>query len=117
MPLFATLVGSIASGLAALLSTVVGFKLALKLAAYTVWIAVTAAFVATTVTCISSLWFMASSYFSGSGGTASISGAIAMALGIIVPSNAATVLSCCSSVWIAAQVYKLQKQGIIHFGS
>lgn len=117
MPLFATLIGSLASGIAGLLSTIVGFKLALKLAAYTVWIAVTAAFVATTVTCITSLWFMASAYFAGSGGTGSIGGAIAMGLGIIIPSNAATVLSCCSSVWIASQVYKLQKQGIIHFGS
>lgn len=117
MPLLGTLIGSLASGLAALLSSIMGFKLALKLSAYTVWIAITTAFLTTTLVCVTTLWSMASAYFAGTGGTATVSGAIAMGLGIIVPSNAGAVLSCCSSVWIASQVYKLQKQGIIHFGS
>lgn len=117
MPLLATLMASLAGGIASLLSIMMGYKLALKLAAYTTWIAVTTAFLAATFVCVSSLWNMAAGYFSGGGGMATVSGAIAIGLGIIVPSNAAVVLSCCSSVWIAASVYKLQKQGLIHFGS
>lgn len=117
MPLFATLIGSIAGGLASFLSLMMGYKLALKLAAYTVWLTVTATFLTTTLICINSIWAMFSAYFSGTGGTATVSGAIGMALSVIIPSNAATILSCCSSVWIAASVYKLQKMGIVHFGS
>jgi hypothetical protein len=117
MPLLATLMASLASGLASLLSVMMGYKLALKLAAYTAWIVVTTAFLATTFICITALWSMAAGFFSGGGSMATVSGAIAIGLGVIIPSNAATVLSCCSSVWIASQVYKLQKQGLIHFGS
>lgn len=117
MPLLSTLVASLAGGLAALLSTIMGYTLALKLAAYTAWIAVTVAFLAATFVCVSSMWNMAAAFFSGGGGMATVSGAIAIGLGVIVPSNAAVVLSCCSSVWIASQIYKLQKQGLIHFGS
>lgn len=117
MPLLGTLLGSAAAGIASLLSVFMGYKLALKLAAYTVWLAITTAFLATTLVCVTSLWTMATAYFSAGGGTSTVSGAIGMGLGVIVPANAATVLSCCSSVWIAAQVYKLQKIGIVHFGS
>lgn len=117
MPLLATLIGHAAAGIASMLSLVMGYKLALKLAAYTVWLAVTGAFLTSTIICMRSLWMMAAAYFSTGGGTASIMGAIAMGLSIIIPSNAATVLACCSSVWIAASVYKMQKIGIVHFGS
>ena len=117
MPLLATLMASLASGLATLLSTIVGYRLALKLAAYTVWVSLTVAFTMTTLVCVTSLWSMAAGYFSGGGSIASISGAIAIGLSMIIPPNAGVVLSCCSSVWIAAQVYRLQKQGLIHFGS
>lgn len=117
MPLLATLMASLAGGLASLLSLVMGYRLALKLAAYTAWITVTVAFLATTFICVQSLWSMAAGYFAGGGGMHTLSGAIAIGLGVIVPSNASTVLACCSSVWIATQIYRLQKQGLIHFGS
>lgn len=117
MPLLATLIGSAAAGLASMFSLVMGFGLALKLAAYTVWVAVTAAFLIATLVCVTSLWSLVMGYFSGGGSIASVAGAIALGLGVLIPSNGAVVLACCSSVWIAAQVYKMQKQGIVHFGS
>lgn len=117
MPLLFGLMGGIASGLAGLLSLMMGYKLALKLAAYTVWIAVTVAFLATTLVCATSTWNMAIAYFSDGSGMSTVKGAIAIGLGVIIPSTAAVNLSCCASVWIAAQVYRMQKQGLIHFGS
>lgn len=117
MPLLSNLLASLVGGLASLLSTIMGYSLALKLAAYTTWIAVTGAFLISVMVCLTSLWSMAAGYFSGSGGMNTVPGAIAIGLGVIVPSNAATVLSCCSAVWIAANVYKLQKQGLFHFSA
>lgn len=117
MPLLATLMASLAGGLASLLSVMMGYRLALKLAAYTVWIATTAAFVVSTYGCVHALWMMAVGFFAGGGGMHTVSGAIAMGLGVIIPGNAGTVLACCQSVWIATQIYKLQKQGLINFGS
>lgn len=117
MPLLATLVASIAGGLASLLSVIMGYQLALKLAAYTVWITITGIFVTSTFACITAMWSMMVGYFGGGGGMHTLSGALAMGLSVIVPSNAATVMACCQSVWIATQVYKLQKQGLINFGS
>lgn len=117
MPLLAVLMASLAGGIASLLSVMMGYRLALKLAAYTAWIAVTVLFLASTFICVHALWSMAAGFFGGAGGMHTLPGAMAIGLGVIVPSNASTVLACCSSVWIASQIYKLQKQGLINFGS
>lgn len=117
MPLFAALFSSIAGGFATLLAAIVSRDLAMKGAAYSAYIAITATFLAATFVCISSLWNMAASFASDSGGIDTIGGAIAIGIGVLVPSNAATVLSCCAAVWSASQVYKIQKTGVIAFGS
>lgn len=116
MPLFASLFSSIAGGFASFLSLFLARDIAMKGAAYTAYIGITSAFLATTWVCINSLWDMARGYFSGSSDISTIAGAIAVGLGAIIPANAATVLSCCAAVWSATQVYKVQKTGILWFG-
>lgn len=115
MPIFATLFSSVAAGFAALFSAFLARDIAMKTASYTAYVAITAAFLTTTYVCIHSLWSMAMSFFGGAGTIKTIGGAIAIGLGMLVPSNAATVLACCASVWSACQVYRMQRTGIIHF--
>lgn len=117
MPIFAALFASISGGFAALMSTIMAYKMALKLTAYTTWIALTVSFLAAMFVCVNSLWIAATAYFSGGGSISTVGGAIAIGLGVLIPANAGVVLSCCSSVWLGTQVYKLQKQGIVNFAS
>lgn len=115
MPIFATLFSSVAAGFATLFSAILARDVAMKTASYAAYIAITAAFLTTTYVCIHSLWSMAMGFFGGSGSIKSVSGAIAIGLGMLIPSNAATVLACCAAVWSACQVYRIQRTGIIHF--
>lgn len=115
MPLFATLFGSAVTGLVNLFGLFMGYKVALKLAAYTVWIAVFGALLVSVFVCVSSLLFMVTSGMSGVG-----TGWVArflMGLGVFIPSNASAVLACVSSVWISTNIYRVQKQAIFGFGS
>lgn len=115
MPIFAALFSSVAGGFAALFSAFLARDLALKTASYTAYVTITGVFLATTYVCVHSLWSMVMGFFSGAGSIKSVSGAIAIGLGMLIPSNAATVLACCASVWSACQVYRMQKTGIVHF--
>lgn len=115
MPLFATLFGSIASALVSLFARFVGFKTALKLAAYTTWIAVFTAFLIAVFVCVSSILSYVTS-FGSLGGFAWVR-FFWMALGMFIPANASAVMSCVGSVWIATNIYRVQKQGIFGFGS
>lgn len=117
MPLFAKLFGGFAAGLTALLSTIMGYQLALKLAAYTAWMVTLTAWITTMLICVRAMWNLVAAFFSGGGSWSTVSGAIAFGLGVIVPSNAGTVLACCSSVWLGTCIYKIQKHGITAFGS
>lgn len=115
MPLFAALFGSVATALVQLFSQFVGYRVALKLAAYTTWIAVFTALLISVFVCVSSLLAMVTS----TGGTAG-GGWVRyfwVGLGIFIPSNANSVIACVSSVWIATSIYAVQKQGIFGFGS
>jgi len=116
MILFSKLVAGLFAGVASLLGLILARDVAVKSAAYAAYISITSAFLVATFICINSLWAMASAFFSGSGGWDSVGGAAAMGLGMIVPSNAATVLACCASVWTGSRIYMLQKQGIFFFG-
>lgn len=115
MPLFATLFGSVASALVSLFSTFLGYKVALKLAAYTTWIAVFSAFLVSVFICVSSLLAMLSSGVAGSGGT--WVGLFMMGLGMFIPSNASAVMACLGSIWISTSIYAVQKQGIFGFST
>ena len=116
MPLFAKLFGSIATALAALFSQFLGFKVALKLAAYTTWIVVFTAFLVSVFVCVSSLLGMVtSSVGSTTGGSWMVY--FWMGLGMFIPSNASAIMACLGSVWIATSIYKVQKDGIMNFGS
>lgn len=116
MPLFAGLIGSLASAFASLFSKFMGFQAALRLASYTAWILVLQTFLVSVFVCIMSLHSMLVGMV-GSGG----SGAGAwvsyfwMGLGMFIPSNAAAVISCLAAVWIGTNIYKVQKEGIHHY--
>lgn len=111
MPIFAGLIGSLASAFASLFSKFMGFQAALKLASYSAWLVVMTTFLASVFVCVSSLHGMVSGAASGSGWVRYFW----MGLGMLIPSNAAAVISCVASVWIATNVYKVQKEGIHHY--
>lgn len=115
MPLFAALFGSIATAFVSLFSTFLGYRVALKLAAYTTWITVFTAFLVSVFVCVSSLLAMIASG-PGTGG-APWASFFLMGLGMFIPSNAASVLACLGSIWISTSIYAVQKQGIFGFGS
>jgi hypothetical protein len=113
MPLLASFIGAIATGLVAVLSRMMAFDLALKYAAYIAWIAVFSAFVTAVFVCTQGLVSAFSGMFSASGNT--IVHGFGVGLGMFIPSNAGTVMGCVASVWIASQIYKIQKQGMHHY--
>ena len=116
MPLFAKLFGSITAALVALFSQFLGFKVALKLAAYTTWIVTFTALLVSVYVCLSSIYGALSSAAAG-GGSGMFLQAFFMGVGIFIPSNAGALIACYSSIWIATNIYKVQKQGIFQFGS
>ena len=67
MPLLASFIGVLFSGLTSVFGAFFALALARKAAAYTVLITVFGAFLAATFVCVSSLWSMAAGYFSNSG--------------------------------------------------
>lgn len=115
MPIFAGLIGSLASAFASLFSKFMGFQAALRLASYTAWILVLQVFLVSVFVCVSSLHSMLTSAVGGGGGAGSWVSLFWMGLGMFIPSNAAAVLSCLASVWIGTNVYKVQKEGIHHY--
>ena len=118
MPLFATLVGSIATALVSFFSTYFSFKVALKLAAYTTWLAIFTAFLIAVYVCLSSLYGMASGLVLGANGSGiSWVAMFFMGLGMFIPANAGAVLSCVASVWIGTGIYKFQRDAVQNFGA
>jgi len=115
MPLFAKLVGAIATGLVAVLGRFMLYSQALKYAAYLTWITVMGTFLGTVYICTSSLYNSAVGMISSSGVGGGFTSAFFMGLGMFIPANAGSVLACVSSVWIATNIYKVQKQGIFNF--
>ena len=116
MPLFATLFGSVVTALVQLFGTFLSYRVALKLAAYTTWIAVFTALLVSVFVCVSSLLAMVSGA-GVSGGDGNWAARFMMGVGIFIPSNASSVIACVSSVWISTSIYSVQKQGIFGFGS
>lgn len=115
MPLLASFIGTVVTALAGFFSRFVVFNLALKLASYTAWIVVVAAFATTVFICLSSLSNAAQGMVSGARGWGSIPAAFLMGVSMFIPANAGAVLSCLASIWIGCQIYKLQKQGIHNY--
>lgn len=112
MPLLAKLIGAVAVFLTGFLARFFAFGVALKLASYTVWIAVFGTFLVTVFVCVQNLVGMVS------GGTGSGPGWVhffLMGVGMFVPANAGAVMSCVGSVWIATSVFKIQRRGIENF--
>lgn len=116
MPVLATFIGSMASALVELFSKFMGYKLALKFASYTTWLAVLAAFLISVYVCLSSLFGMVSSG-GGGGGSGDWVRLFWMGLGMFIPPNAGAVMSCIGSVWISTSIYRIQKHGIQNYSS
>ena len=119
MPILAVLITSLASALASFFVKFVSVGLAVKLAAYTAWMAVFTAFLISVYVCVSSLLTMTQSMGGGGGGGGG-GGAdwvsyFWMGLGMFVPANAGAVLSCVASIWIATYIYKTQQRAIFNF--
>jgi hypothetical protein len=115
MPIFAKLVGAIATGLVAVLGRFMLYSQALKYAAYGAWIVVMGTFLGTVYVCTNSLYTSAVGMIASSGVNGGFVSAFFMGLGMFIPANAGAVLACVSSVWIATNIYKVQKQGIFNF--
>lgn len=116
MDIFGTFLGLLATAFASLFSTFMGFKVALKLAAYAAWLVIFTAFLVSVYVCVSALYAGMAGLLSGSGG----SGWVAyffMGVGMFIPANAGAVVSCVGSVWIATGIYQFQKQAVLVFGS
>lgn len=114
MPIFATLVGSIASALVGLFARFLSFKLALRLASYTTWLGIYVALLGTVYVCLSSLYAFTSSV--GATGGVSWMSYLWVGLGMFIPANAGAVMSCVASIWIATGIYSFQKNAVTHFG-
>jgi len=119
MPIFATFIGGISSALVALFSQFTSFKVALKLAAYTTWMAVLLAYVISVRICLDSLFSLVGALISGAGSTGGIAwvSMFFMGVGMFIPSNAGAVMACIGSVWIATGIYRVQRDGIHTYGS
>jgi hypothetical protein len=118
MPLLATLIGSLATGLATLLSSFMAYNLALKAAAYAAYLLVVSVFLASVFVCTSGLYSAMQAMFNAAGGVnAGLVAALGMGVTMLIPANAGAVIGCVSSVWIACQVYKMQQAGLTSFGS
>lgn len=116
MPLLATFIGSIASALVGLFSRFMSFKLALRFASYTTWLAVFGAFLVSVYVCISGLYGMAGGLLSGTNDSGiSWVSLFFMGVGMFIPANAGAVLSCFASVWLATSIYKIQRDGIQNY--
>lgn len=119
MPLFASLMASLFSGVVGFLARFVSLQLAQKIAAYAMYITVTVALLATTLVCLRSLFGMLSALLSGGGLAAGLGWVrfFFMAAGMFIPANAGPVMSCIASVWIATSIYKVQREGLSNYGS
>lgn len=113
MPLLATFIGWLASGLATFLATQMAYTTAFKVAAYVAWIAVAGVFLASVLICCSALYNMLSGMSGGGGG--GWTRYLWMGLGMFIPQNAGSVMACVASVWIATSVWKVQRIGIENF--
>lgn len=116
MPIFATLFGSAVTALVQLFSLFMSYRVALKLAAYTAWIAVFGALLVSVFVCVSSLLGMLTAGMGSGTGGAWVTN-FWVGLGMFIPSNASAVIACVSSVWISTSIYAVQKQGIFGFAS
>lgn len=117
MPLFAGLLLSLCNGLAAVFIRFMSIEAAVKLAAYTAWLAIVTALLTTVYICLSSLYGYLGTLVGG-GGTASVSNWVTyffMGAGMFIPANAGAVLSCVASVWLATNIYRVQSFAIKSF--
>ncbi|MVT37078.1 hypothetical protein GO497_06195 [Acidovorax citrulli] len=115
--MFATLVANIGAALASLFGRFLGMSMALKLASYTTYLGIIAAFTASVYVCVGGLLTYIASFAGGSGSTTAVGWMyyFGMGLGMFIPGNAGGVMSCVGSVWLACNVYRLQQVGVLKF--
>lgn len=109
MPLLATLIGSLFTGLTSVFGLFLAARVAARAAVYTITLAVLTVYITGAYSCLSILRGFLSSMFNSSG-PSTFTGAFGMGLGMLIPSNSLVVISCVSSIWVLSQVYKLQRR-------
>lgn len=114
MSLLAKLIAGMGASLVSFFAIFFELRVAQKLAAYTLWIAVLTAFMISVFVCIQNIFGYIELFTVN--GPAWLS-YFMMAVGMFIPSNAAALMTCQGSIWMATTIYKMQKQGIFHFGS
>lgn len=114
MPLFATLFGSVASALVSFFAIFFEMKVAAKLAAYTLWITMFTALLVSVFVCIQNIFGYINVWVLNGPAWLSF---FMMGAGMFIPANASALMTCQGSIWIATSIYKMQKQGIMNFGS
>lgn len=114
MPLFAKLFASVASALVSFFAIFFEIKVAAKLAAYTLWITVFTALLVSVLVCVQNIFSYITIWTVSGPAWLSF---FMMGVGMFIPSNAAALMTCQGSIWIATSIYKMQKQGIMNFGS
>lgn len=114
MPLFAKLFAGVASALASFFAIFFEIKVASKLAAYTLWIATFSALLISVFVCIQNIFSYINVWMINGPEWLSF---FMMGVGMFIPSNAGALMTCQGTIWIATAVYKMQKQGIMNFGS
>jgi len=120
MPLLAVFMGSVASALVGLFSRFMGFKAALRLASYTLWITILTALLVSVLICLNSLYAYVQSGHATSIATGAVNASnwytlFFMGVGMFIPANAGAVVSCLGSVWLSMSIYKIQKDGIQNY--
>jgi hypothetical protein len=114
MPLFAKLFMGVASALVSFFAIFFEMKVAAKLAAYTLWITMFTALLVSVFICVQNIFGYINVWMVSGPAWLSF---FMMGVGMFIPSNASALMTCQGSIWIATAVYKMQKQGIMNFGS
>lgn len=115
MPLLATFLGWAVVALANFFGRWMLAQTAMKIAGYVVFLGLVTAFTVAVSGCLATL----SGYLTGGGGGGGGAGWLRyfwMGVGIFIPANAGGIMSCMASVWVACQVFKMQKIGVLYWG-
>lgn len=115
MPLFATLLGSLFTSLVGFFAKYLSVQAALRLAAYTSWVALLGALLVSVYVCLSSLLGYVSTMHTSAVNSGQWWSYFIMGVGMFIPSNAGAVMSCIASVWLAMNIYKVQKEGLANY--
>ncbi|SFQ45802.1 hypothetical protein SAMN05216567_116149 [Variovorax sp. OK605] len=117
MPLLATFLGWAVVALANFFGRWMLAQTAMRIAGYVVFLSLVTGFTLAVSGCLTLLsGYLTGGSGGGSGGESNWSRYFWIGLGIFIPANAGGIMSCLASVWVACQVFKMQKIGVLYWG-